>query len=583
MAKQSVEDIKKESRGLRGKIVETINSGANHFEDAEYQLMKFHGSYQQDDRDVRSERRKQKLDKAWDFMIRSKMPGGHLTAEQYIAHDILADTVGSGNLRLTTRQGIQLHGVLIGGLQTVIKTVVGCGLTTSGACGDVVRNTMGPASPIKDEAHADCQALAEEISRTFLVASNSYYDIWLDGEKLPMTEGDPSKDPEDPIYGNEYLPRKFKIGMIVPPRNDVDILSNDVGMAADVVDGKIAGFNVWIGGGFGMTHGMEITRPHLAKPFAYIDRKDVIDVLKGIVQVQKEYGNRENRKISRLKHVVMDRGIAWFRDAVSERIDSSITLHQPREVAFDTVGDQLGWHEQGDGKLFCGIYVAQGRVADVEGGAQYKTAFRQISEKLGLPSIITPNCNFIFADVEVDQKAEVEKILEEHSIPKGETFTVTRQMSHSCVALPTCGLALSESERVFDGLLDSVDDVLRDLGLEEDQILVRMTGCPNGCARPYNADFAFVGRGPNKYAMYVGGSHRGDRLAGLYKKVVMFDDIPAEMREILEDFVKNREAGETFTDFWGRTREAGEEPDSSHFHVEFEERAAARGAAVAAD
>jgi len=581
MAKQSVEDIKKESRGLRGKIVETINSGADHFEDAEYQLMKFHGSYQQDDRDVRSERRKQKLDKAWSFMIRSKMPGGRLSPEQYVAHDNIADSVGCGNMRLTTRQGIQLHGVLIGNLQTVIKTVVDSGLTTSGACGDVVRNTMGPASPIKDSVHADCQKLTEELTQTFLATTKAYYDIWLDGEKLPMTEGDPSEDPEDPIYGKEYLPRKFKIGIAVPPRNDVDIFTNDIGMVPHVVDGEVAGYSIWIGGGFGMTHGMEVTRPHLAKPLAYAERGDVIDVVKAIVQVQKENGNRENRKLARLKHVVMDNGIPWFLGEVRKIVGDGVALEDVKEVTFDTVGDQLGWHEQGDGNYFRGVHVPQGRVENIEGGALYKNAFRLLAEKMGLSSIVTPNCNMIFSDISESQRAEVDKILADHNIPGGEDFSTMRQMAHACVALPTCGLALSESERVLGGLLDSVDDILNDLDLEEEQLLVRMTGCPNGCARPYNADFAFVGRGPNKYAMYVGGSHRGDRLAGLYKKVVMFDDIPAEMREILEDFVKNREAGETFTDFWGRTRQAGEEPDSSHFHVELEERAAAQAAAKA--
>ena len=425
--------------------------------------------------------------------------------------------------------------------------------------------------------------MTEELTQTFLATTKAYYDIWLDAEKLPMTEGDPSEDPEDPIYGKEYLPRKFKIGIAVPPRNDVDIFTNDIGMVPHVVDGEVAGYSVWIGGGFGMTHGMEVTRPHLAKPLAYAERGDVIDVVKAIVQVQKENGNRENRKLARLKHVVMDNGIPWFLGEVRKIVGDGVALEDVKEVTFDTVGDQLGWHEQGDGNYFRGVHVPQGRVENIEGGALYKNAFRLLAEKMGLSSIVTPNCNMIFSDISESQRAEVDKILADHNIPGGEDFSTMRQMAHACVALPTCGLALSESERVLGGLLDSVDDILNDLDLEEEQLLVRMTGCPNGCARPYNADFAFVGRGPNKYAMYVGGSHRGDRLAGLYKKVVMFDDIPAEMREILEDFVKNREAGETFTDFWGRTRQAGEEPDSSHFHVELEERAAARGAAVAAD
>ncbi len=578
MAKQSVEEIKRDSRGLRGRIVETINSGASHFEEAEYQLMKFHGSYQQDDRDVRSARRKEKLDKAWSFMVRSKMPGGRLSAEQYLVHERLADEVGCGNLRLTTRQGIQLHGILIGDLKTVISKICKSGLTTLGACGDVVRNTMSAAAPIKDAVHEDCQKLAEEITETFLAKTCGYADIWLDGEKLePLSEGDPSKDPEDPIYGTTYLPRKFKIAIAVPPRNDVDIFSNDVAMAPHAPDGVVEGYTLWIGGGFGMTHGKEATRPHLAKPFAYVERHQVIEVLKGIVAVQREYGHRGNRKLSRLKYVVQNTSMPWFRNAVKERVSKDIVLHEIKDVTFDTVSDPIGWYEQGDGKFYRGLHIAQGRIEDVEGGIQVRTALRTITEKLGLPINVTANCNLIICEVSETQKSEVEAILSEHNFPDDVAYTAMRQVAHACVSLPTCGLALAEAERTFGNeVLDPVDEILRDLGLENEPLLIRMTGCPNGCARPYNADIAFVGRGPKKYALYVGGSHRGNRLAGLYKKVILSEDIPTELRLILEDFATNRQEGETFTDFWGRTKEQGEEPDSSHFHVELEARTAAR-------
>jgi len=578
MAKKSVEEIKIESRGLRGEIVETVNSGASHFEEAEYQLMKFHGSYQQDDRDIRSERRKQKLDKAWSFMVRSKMPGGRLTAEQYLVHDRLADEVGCGNLRLTTRQGIQLHGVLVGDLKTVISNICQSGLTTLGACGDVVRNTMSAAPPIKDAVHADCQLLAEEITQTFLAKTTGYASIWLDGEKLePLDEGDPSEDPDDPIYGSTYLPRKFKIAIAVPPRNDVDILSNDIGMAPHAPNGEVEGYNIWIGGGFGMTHGMEATRPHLAKAFAYVERDRVIEVIKGIVAMHREHGDRGNRKLSRLKYIVQNNSIAWCKDEVKKNIAKDIVLHEPKEVTFDTVSDPIGWFEQGDGKFYRGLHIEGGRIEDVENGIQKRTALRSIAEKLGLPVNVTANCNLIICEVSEDQKAQIDAILSENNFPDDTGFTAMRQVAHSCVALPTCGLALAEAERTFGSeVLDPVDEILRDLGLENEPLLIRMTGCPNGCARPYNADIAFVGRGPKKYALYIGGSHRGDRLAGLYKKVVMSEEIPGELRPIFEDFAKNREDGETFTDFWGRTKEKGEEPDSSHFHVELEARAAAR-------
>ncbi|MEM7147593.1 MAG: NADPH-dependent assimilatory sulfite reductase hemoprotein subunit [Verrucomicrobiota bacterium] len=560
--------MKDESHSLRGNIVDTIQSGATHFEDAEYQLLKFHGTYQQDDRDLRKQLRKEKKDKAWSFMVRSKMPAGRLTAEQYIAHDNLADSIGCGNLRLTTRQGIQLHGILIGDLKTVMATVTECGLTTWGACGDVVRNTMGPASPIKDTAHADAQALAEEINEIFLAKSTAYTEIWLDGEKLDVSSG--ANDAEESIYGKVYLPRKFKLAIAIPPRNDVDLYSQDVAFVPHLENDSVSGYTIYIGGGFGMTHGMTNTRPLLAKPFAYVERENVVAVTEAIVKVQRDHGNREDRKQSRMKYLVESKGLDWFTEQVKTHTDA--TLHPPKENHFDTVADQLGWHEQGDGKLFCGIYVAQGRIQNVEDGAQYKDAFRKLAEEIGCPTIVTPNTNIVAADIDPAQKDAVNAILANHNIVHTENFTEARKTAHACVALPTCGLSLAESERVFNGVLDQIDDILRELGIGKEPLLIRMTGCPNGCARPYNADIAFVGRGPNKYAFYVGGSSRGDRLAGLEEKVVTLDGIPDAVRPLLEDFATNRNDGESFTDFIGRTREIGPEPDSEQFHVEIEER-----------
>lgn len=572
MSNQSVEDIKISSIGLRGTLAETLQSEATHFSDEEYQLLKFHGSYQQDDRDIRAERRKQKLDKLWSFMIRSKMPGGRINAAQYLMHDRLAGDVANGTLRLTTRQGIQFHGVFKGDLKEVIAGICESGLTTWGACGDVVRNTMGPASPIHDVAHPDCQALAEEMSAVFLPRSSAYSEIWLDGEKLELSSG---KAEPDEIYGETYLPRKFKIGMAVPPRNDVDIFSQDVGMVPHVnaAGDAVEGYSIWVGGGFGMTHNMEHTRPHLAKPLYYAARADVLAVVKAVVQVQREHGNRTDRKLSRLKYVVAGQGIEWFRDRVAEKLPG-VTLAPVREVRFTTVGDRLGWHEQGDGNWFRGFHVPQGRILDVEGGTRFRTAFREAAEQFGKPYVVTPNANLILCDVAESEKAAIDALFAQHLFPNDEAYTEARKTGHACVALPTCGLSLAESERVFTGLLDDVDRVLHDLGLEREPLLIRMTGCPNGCARPYNADIAFVGRAPKKYAMYVGGSCAGDRLAGLFRRTVEFHEIPEVIRGLLVDFVKDRHEGETFTAYWGRTQEAGEEPDALHFHKELVERTA---------
>ncbi len=571
MAKVSVEEIKRDSRGLRGLIEETLQSNASHFEEAELQLLKFHGTYQQDDRDRRAELRKQKLDKDWSFMTRTKMPGGLITAKQYLAHDDFADRLANGTLRLTTRQGIQFHGILKGGLKEIIASIREIGLTTWGACGDVVRNTMGPAAPLADAAHKDAQLLAQEISDAFLPRSQAYAQIWLDGEKIDLEgSGDGPEEVDEPIYGKVYLPRKFKMAIAVPPRNDADIYSQDIGLVPHLEDDRVAGYTLLIGGGFGMTHGMVNTRPVLAKPFAYVARDEVVAVIETIVKIQREYGNRKNRKQARMKYLVESAGIDWFLNAVRNRV--SCTLEAPKEVNFDTVADPLGWHEQGDGKLFLGVHVPQGRIRDVENGPRFKEAFHRIASEHDLPIRITGNTNVVFCDIDPALRESLDALLKEHRIPRDEDLTEMRKIAHACVALPTCGLALSESERVFDDVLDQIDRSLKELGLEREPILVRMTGCPNGCARPYNADIAFVGRSPGKYAMYVGGSIRGDRLAGLEMKTVTFDDIPGVVHTLLEDFATHKTKGESFTDYVARARDIGPRPTPEQFHVELSER-----------
>ena len=569
MPKQSCEEIKDESRGLRGKIVETLLSDTSHFEEAEYQLLKFHGSYQQDNRDSRSERRKQKLDKEWMFMVRTKMPAGTLTSEQYIAHHDMADKLGNATMRLTSRQGIQLHGILKGGLRDTVRAISNCGLTSWGACGDVVRNTMAPGAPVHDAAHAATRRLADEISTRFMARSMAYTSIWLDGEKLDLVAEEAAEVVEEPIYGKNYLPRKFKIGIAVPPSNDVDLFSQDVGFIAHVEDGELTGYSIHVGGGFGMSHGKLETYPCLAKPLFYCAAEHAAAACEAIVTVQRDHGDRADRKHARMKYLIAERGIEWFRGKVEERI--SFPTEPVREVQLGTVADALGWHAQGDGKYFVGVYVAQGRISDGE-AARPRSAFRQIAGEINCSLRVTANANMYFYDISEEDRDQVDTILAENGLVTGENFTAMRQMGHACVALPTCGLALSESERVFTGLLDSVDVILEELGLRDDPILVRMTGCPNGCARPYNADFAFVGRAPGKYAMFVGGSSAGDRLAGLEKKMVLFDDIPGEIRAYLADFVEQRQDGETFSEYWGRTRPEAAEPTPQQFHLVEAER-----------
>ncbi len=585
MSKASVEDIKLESQGLRGKLGEEISdAGLSHLPDESNVLMKFHGSYQQDDRDLRAKLNKEGKDKAWSFMIRSKMPGGRATAEQWLLHDDLCNKA-SGSIRLTNRQGIQLHGVLKGGVKEVISSVCHSGLSTMGACGDVVRNTMGPAAPIKDAVHADVQVLTEELSNRFLWRSSAYADIWLDGEKVePNWEKDPEVNPDvravtaapegdDPIYGKVYLPRKFKIGVAVEPSNDVDLYSQDVGIVPHVVDGQVEGCTITVGGGFGMSHGQLNTRPFLGQPLLYVKRANVVDAIEAIVTTQRDNGNRTERKNARLKYTVQTMGIDAFRAEVQRRLPG-IETFPAKELKLETVEDKLGWHEQGDGKIYVAVYVNMGRVDNKEGGPQYRAAFREIAETLKCPFIITPNTNVILADIEPADKDKVDAILAKHGVVHTDGFTRARKVAHACVALPTCGLSLSESERALPGILDKIDPILRELGLEEEPILFRMTGCPNGCGRPYNADFGFVGRAPNKYAMFVGGSIRGDRLAGLEFKSVLGEDLPGKVREFLEAFKAERKDGEIFADWFARTRTTGEGPTPEQFHIELAERAA---------
>jgi sulfite reductase beta subunit-like hemoprotein len=569
MSNISVETIKDQSRSLRGTIVETLQSEATHFSDEEYQLLKFHGTYQQDDRDQRNKLKAEGLDKAWSFMVRSKIPGGALNSAQYLMHDAMADDLGNGTIRITNRQGFQMHGVLKGSLQDCISRIVNSKLTTWGACGDVVRNTMAAAAPFKNPVFQAVQELGQQLSDTFMPASSAFSEIWLNGEKLELN----AEDKAEPIYGKHYLPRKFKIGISVPPVNDSDVFTQDIGFIAHVVDGRVAGYNLSVGGGFGMSHGQTQTYPVLGKPLFYVAKEHAIAAAIAIVTVQRDHGNREDRKQARLKYTIEKKGIEWFRNEVLSRLPG-IPTEAFKPYTFTTVGDFLGWHEQGDGKHFVGIWVEQGRIKDTD-QIQYRSAFREIAQKFQLPVRLTPNANFIFHDIAPDQKASVDAILRQYHVPVPETLTEARKTSHACVSLPTCGLALAESERVLGGLMDQVDTILRELALEKEQVLIRMTGCPNGCGRPYNADFGFVGRAPKKYAFYLGGSSRGDRLAGLESKSITEEQIPVLIRQHLEAYKAGRSPGETFTDFIGRTHTHGAAPHPDQFHTEFAQRAEA--------
>jgi sulfite reductase beta subunit-like hemoprotein len=544
-----------------------LRSDASHFGEDELQLLKFHGTYQQDDRDTRGELRKAGLDKAWSFMVRTKIPGGHLEAADYLKLDQIATDLSNQTIRITTRQNFQYHVVLKGGLKECIARVTQSGITTVGACGDIVRNVMASPSPLHTPAHGDAQKLADELTQALFPQTRAYAEIWLNGEKLyPPPEAE-----NEPLYGQHYLPRKFKIGVIVPPRNDVDIYTHDIGYVAHAPNGQVEGYTILVGGGFGMTHGKLKTYPVLAKPLFYVAREHAVAAGVAIVTVQRDFGNREDRSRARMKYLIEERSLAWFRQEVEARLPAP--TEPPKPLQLTTVADMLGWHEQGDGKLFCGVFVPQGRIQDT-GDVRYRSAFREIARQLGCPIRLTPNCNILFCNLRPDQRQTMDQMLTQHGVPGDEGMTEARKTSHACVALPTCGLALAESERVFGQVMDEIDQILRELQLEKEPILIRMAGCPNGCSRPYNADISFVGRAPGKYAFFVGGSMTGDRLVGLEKKVVELKEIPAVVKTYLEEFVARRQDGEIFSAYWGRTHQPGPRPEPEQFHFELAERSA---------
>lgn len=563
--KVSVEDIKKNSNALRGTIAEELSQETPKFNEDNVQLLKFHGIYQGDDRDQRAPRRKQGLEPAYEFMVRSKIPGGVMTAEQFLAHDKAAEALGNGSLRITSRQGLQFHSVLKGNLKALMQRVNDSGIRTWGACGDVVRNVMACSAPLNDEPHRLAQALAAELSQTFYARSRAYSEIWLNGEKLPDIADEP-KDGDADVYGETYLPRKFKIALVIPPRNDVDIYTHDIGFVLHEKAGQVDGVTVLVGGGLGMTFGKLETFPRLASPLFDIQPKDIVAVAKAVVAVQRDYGNREDRKLSRLKYVIEDKGLEWFRFEVLGRLEG-VEVEPPRPVRFTTMQDPLGWHEQGEGRWFCGVRIDGGRLKDTERTA-YRNGIRALAERFGCEMRFTANHNILFCNLRDEDREAFDAILKEHRIATPETYVQSRKFSMSCVALPTCSLALAESERVFEGMMDQIEAALRELGLEDEPILFRMSGCPNGCSRPYNADFAFVGRAPGKYAMFIGGSHTGERMAQLEERMVELEAIPKRVRYYLEEYALKRQYGESFSNYWWRTRRRRESANPSHqFHL----------------
>jgi sulfite reductase (NADPH) hemoprotein beta-component len=537
------ERIKEASDYLRGTLAEGIRreiTGAISEDDA--QLVKFHGMYLQDDRDLRPERTRKKMEKAFAFMVRVRVPGGVLTPAQWLALDRVARDYGSGSVRLTTRQSVQLHGVIKSNLQSTLRAIDSVLLNSIAACGDVNRNVMCNPNPYASRAHAAALDLAREISDHLTPRTPAYREIWLDGERIAGGED----EVVEPIYGKTYLPRKFKIAIAVPPSNDVDVFAHDLGFIA-VLDsnGDVQGWNVTAGGGMGMTHGEPDTYPRTADVMGFCARSDALAIAEAVVTVQRDWGDRLNRKHARLKYTIEDRGLDAFRAEVERR--AGVKLGPAKPFVLTSTGDRYGWTEGEDGRGHLTLFIMSGRLRDVGTQAQQLSALRRIAEQHDGDFRVTANQNLIVAGVRPERRAAIEEIAASNGLsapPSG-----LRRNAVACVALPTCGLALAESERYLPDLLDALDARLAAHGLSRDDIVIRMTGCPNGCARPYLAEIGLVGKGPGRYNLYLGAAFDGSRLSKLYAEDVDHAAIIRELDPLFAAYAAERKAGEHFGDF----------------------------------
>ena len=541
--RSTLEIIKEGSDYLRGSIEEELGNQLAYFSKSGLQLLKFHGTYQQDDRDKRSGK-----DRYYSFMLRTRLPGGGLTAGQYLALDEIADKYTFGTLRLTTRQTIQFHGVLKGNLKKTIREINDSLITTLGACGDIVRNVMANPAPDSDGRQEKIQKYVEFLSEKLLPETNAYHEIWLDGEKIFSNKIEVSS--KESLYGEAYLPRKFKIGITAPGDNSIDLYTQDIGLVAlfDVTE-TITGFNVVVGGGMGMNHNKADTFPRLGDHLGYIPKEQLLSIVKAIIEIQRDNGNRNNRKRARMKYLIHDWGIERFKAEVEQR--SGLKLEPFRPIPKFKLELYLGWHRQSNGKWYLGISVENGRVKD-EGNFKLKSGLREIIKKYQLNVRLTPNQNIILTDIEEAFKEAIDDELSDYGIARSDSVSNVIKYSMACPAMPTCGLAIAESERVMPDLIRDFEKELNDLGLENEEITIRMTGCPNGCARPYVADIAFVGRSLNQYSVFIGGDPAGTRLNVKYKDLVPFQELVSSVRPLLVAFKEERAAGEAFSDYWNR-------------------------------
>ncbi len=553
------ETIKSDSNFLRGTIAEGLTdriSGALAEDDT--QLTKFHGIYQQDDRDLRAERTKKMMEKAFIFMARLRVPGGVLTPRQWIAMQDMAEERGNGTLRLTTRQTIQFHGIIKSNLKPAIQAIHAAMLDTIAACGDVNRNVICTPNPYRSAVHAQALAHARAISEHLRPRTRAWHDIFIDGERAAGGE-----EEDEPILGRTYLPRKFKIAIAVPPHNDVDVFAHEIGLIAIVEDGAIAGYNVAVGGGMGMTHGEPDTFPRLGDVIGFCRPEQVLAVAEQVVTVQRDWGDRSDRKHARLKYTIERFGLGKFQDELERRL--GFRLAPARPFVFERSGDPVGWTEGDDGDWHYCLFIENGRVRDRPNMA-LATGLRAMAEAHEGNFIITPNQNLIIAGVRRDRKPAIEALLATHGL--SAPVSALRRNAMACVALPTCGLALAESERYLPDLVSALEGEVERCGLRDHEIIIRMTGCPNGCARPYLAEIGLVGTGPGAYNLYLGGAFDGTRLSKLYRRGLGHHEIVEALAPLFAYYAEQRQTGEHFSDFLVRTGVVRPTIAGNRFHAD---------------
>lgn len=554
------ERIKCESRYLRGTLRESLAdpvTGALRDEDTH--LSKFHGLYQQDDRDLRDERRRQKLEPRYQFMLRLRLPGGVLSPEQWLGLDAIAEDFADGSLRLTTRQTFQFHRVYKPHLIPLIQRLDELGLDSRGACGDVNRNVVTSVNPHLSHLHRQAYEAAVAISERLRWHSSAYEETWLGREAAAEAD----EDEQEPFYGHRYLPRKFKIALTVPPHNDCDVLANDIGLIAVEEEGELAGWNIAVGGGMGMTYGNAATYPRLATLAGFVPADQVVDACEAIAAIQRDHGDRSDRAHARFKYTLDDHGLDWLREQFAQYHGQA--MEPPREVRLQNSGDTPGWVEGADGRHHLTLIIPSGRVVDRE-DCSLRTAVREIARVHTGEFRVTCNQNLIIAGVEAGQRETIQALVDEYGLDDGSRGSRLRHRAISCVAFPTCGLAMAESERYLPTLVEKIETLMADTGLGDEEILLRVSGCPNGCARPYLGEIALTGKAPGKYNLFLGADRGGNRMSRLYRENIDEESILETLHPLLQRYAAERESGEGFGDFLFRTGTLEEISGPSAFH-----------------